>query len=258
MGKIDFNKIRKDLSETITKHSPEILMGFGIAGMLTTTILAVKATPKALKLIDEKKKELNKEKLSAGETVKAAWKCYIPSVATAAASTACLIGSCKVSNKRNAVLATAYKLAETAHQEYRDKVIETIGEKKEEAIKQKVAQEKVNKDPVGSKEVIITDRGNMLCYDSISGRYFKTDIDKVKRAVNEINRRMTYNMYVSLNEFYVEIGLKTTNIGDDLGWNLDKGLIKIDYSSVLTEHDEPCLVLNYNVTPQYDYYKLVK
>jgi tRNA pseudouridine(38-40) synthase len=90
----------------------------------------------------------------------------------------------------------------------------------------------------------------------VKGRDF--DIDKVKRAVNEINRRMTLNMYVSLNEFYSEIGLKTTEIGDDLGWNLDHGLIKINYSSALTEYDEPCLVLNYNVSPQYDYYKLVK
>ena len=258
MGKIDFNKFSKDFSETVSKHAPEILMGFGIAGMVTTTILAVKATPKALRLIEEKKQELETDKLTVGETIKATWKCYIPSVATAAVSTTCLIASCKVNNKRNAVLATAYKLAETAHKEYRDKVIETIGEKKEEAIKEKVAQEKINKDPVSSKEIIITDRGNMLCYDSISGRYFKTDIDKVKRAVNEINRRMTYNMYVSLNEFYSEIGLKTTKIGDDLGWNLDHGLIKIDYSSALTEFDEPCLVLNYSVTPQYDYYKLVK
>lgn len=258
MGKIDFNKMYKDFSATVAKHSPEILIGFGIAGMLTTTVLAVKATPKAVKIIEDKKHELKKDKLTVGETVKATWKCYIPSVATAAVSTACLICSCKVSNKRNAVLATAYKIAETTHKEYRDKVIETIGEKKEAIVKDKVAQEKINKDPVSSKEVIITDRGNMLCYDSISGRYFRTDIDKVKRAVNEINRRMTFNMYVSLNEFYSEIGLKTTEIGDDLGWNLDRGLIKIDYSSALTEHDEPCLVLNYSVAPQYNYYKLVK
>ena len=258
MGKINFSEIVKDFSETVSKHAPEIFVGFGIAGMLTTTVLAVKATPKALKLIEEKKHELNKDKLTVGETVKTTWKCYLPAATTAVVSTTCLIGSCKVSNKRNAALATAYKIVEATHKEYRDKVIETIGEKKEEAIKEKVAQEKIKKDPVGSKEVIITDRGNMLCYDSISGRYFKTDIDKIKRAVNEINRRMTYDMYISLNEFYSEIGLKTTDIGDDLGWNLDQGLIKIDYTSALTEYDEPCLVLNYSVTPKYDYYKLVK
>ena len=258
MGKIDFAKLSKNFSESVYKHTPEILMGFGIAGMLTTTVLAVKATPKALKLIEEKKEELQTDKLTVGETIKTTWKCYAAPLAIATVSTTCLIGSCKVNNKRNAVLATAYKLAETAHKEYRDKVIETIGEKKEQAIEAKVAQEKIKKDPVGSKEVIITDRGNMLCYDSISGRYFKTDIDKVKRGVNEINRRMTYNMYVSLNEFYSEIGLKSTEIGDDLGWNLDQGLIKINYSSALTEHDEPCLVLNYNVAPKYNYYKLVR
>ena len=258
MGKMDLKKITKDFSYTVSKHTPEILMGFGIAGMLTTTVLAVKATPKALKLIDEKKHELKKDKLTVGETIKVAWKCYIPSVTTAAVSTACLIGSCKVSNKRNAVLATAYKIAETTHKEYRDKVIETIGEKKEEAIKEKIAQEQVEKNPVGKKEIIITDRGNMLCYDSLSARYFKTDIERVKRAVNELNRRMVYDMYVSLNDFYMAIGLKTTKIGDDLGWNLDDGLIDLDYTSALTDYDEPCLVINYLVQPKYDYSKLVK
>lgn len=258
MGKLNFSEIAKDFSETVSKHAPEIFMGFGIAGMLTTTVLAVKATPKALKLIEEKKQELNKDKLTVGETVKAAWKCYIPAVATAAASTTCLIASSKVSNKRNAVLATAYKIAETTHKEYRDKVIETIGEKKEEAIKEKIAQEKVEKNPVGTKEIIITDRGNMLCYDSLSDRYFKTDIDRIKRVVNDLNRRMVYDMYVSLNDFYNAIGLKTTKIGDELGWNLDDGLIDLNCTSALTEYDEPCLVINYLVTPKYNYSKLVK
>lgn len=258
MGKIDLKKVSKDLGDYITKHSPEILISFGIAGMISATVLAVTATPKALKSIETKKKELNKDKLTAGETFKAAWKYYIPSVAATTVSTACLIGSCKVSNKRNAVLATAYKIAENAHKEYREKVIETIGEKKEAAVRAKVAEEKVKQNPVGSKEIIITDRGNMLCYDSLSDRYFKTDIDRVKRIVNELNRRMVYNMYVSLNEFYSEIGLKPTKIGDDLGWNLDHGLIELDCTSALTEYDEPCLVLNYLVKPQYDYSKLVK
>lgn len=258
MKKSKFGEIFNSVSESLSKHAPELLIGFGVAGMLTTTVLAVKATPKAMKLIEEKKAELKKDKLTAAETVKATWKCYIPAASTAVASTACLIGSCKVSNKRNAVLATAYKIAETTHKEYRDKVIETIGEKKEQDIKEKIAQDRVNKNPVGTKEIIITDRGNMLCYDSLSDRYFKTDIDRIKRVVNELNRRMVYDMYISLNDFYNEVGLKTTKIGDDLGWNLDNGLIELDCTSALTEYDEPCLVLNYLVKPQYNYAKLVK
>ena len=78
---------------------------------------------------------------------------------------------------------------------------------------------------------IITDKGNTLCFDSLSGRYFKSDIDKIKRAVNNLNRELTYDMYVSLNDFYDELDLDHTKIGDELGWNLDDGLIDVYFGS---------------------------
>lgn len=248
--------ITKNIQTSVEKHSPEILMGLGIAGMLTTTILAVKATPKAIKLIEEKKKEENVEKLTAIETVKVTWKCYIPAAVLAAASTGCLIGSSSINLKRNAVLATAYKIAETARNEYREKVIETIGEKKEEAIKDKIAKEKLEKDPVKDRQVLITDKGNTLCYDVLSGRYFRINIDKLRKAENELNRRMLNENYISLNDFYEEIGLEPTRLGDDLGWRVDRGYINLDFRSQLTPDDEPCLVIDYGVEPKYDYYKL--
>lgn len=48
----------RNMQTAVKKHSPEILTGIGIAGMITTTVLAVRATPKALILIEEKKDEL--------------------------------------------------------------------------------------------------------------------------------------------------------------------------------------------------------
>ena len=116
-------QVTKNVKLTLHRHTPEILVGFGIAGMLTTTVLAVKATPKALRLIEEKKKEEGVDKLTPVETVKVAWKCYIPAAAVATVSTGCLIGASSISGRRNAVLATAYKLAETAHKEYKEKVL---------------------------------------------------------------------------------------------------------------------------------------
>ncbi len=252
---MSFEEITKNMKDSVEKHAPEILLGFGIAGMLTTTILAVKATPKAIKLIDEKKEEEGVDKLTAIETVKVAWKCYIPAAVLAAASTGCLIGSTSINLKRNAVLATAYKIAETAHKEYREKVIETIGEKKDEAIKDKVAKDKLDKDPVKNNQVIFTDKGNTLCYDVLSGRYFRINIEKIKKAENELNRRMLIENYISVNDFYDEIGLKHTKLGDELGWRIDRGYIDFSFSSQLTEDDEPCLVIDYGVEPKYDYYK---
>ena len=95
----------------IKKHSPEILTGIGVTGMITSTMLAVKATPKALILIEDAKDVKNNE-LTTLETIKVAWKPYIPAVVTGIASTACIIGASTVNYKRNAALATAYAISE--------------------------------------------------------------------------------------------------------------------------------------------------
>jgi len=253
MGKLNLSNIVKNVRTVISKRSPEILTGIGIAGMITTTVMAVRATPKALALIEDKKIENDTEKLTPVETIKAAWTCYIPAAITGCLSIFCLVGANSVNARRNAALATAYTLSESALKEYQEKVIETIGKKKEQTVRDAIAKDKIDRDPVSSKEVIITEKGNTLCYDSISGRYFKSDIDKLKKVENELNRRMRDEMYISLNEFYYEIGLNPTSIGDDLGWNIDRGYIELNFSSQLSDDGNPCLVIDYQVTPRYDY-----
>ena len=255
MGKTNLATIAKDIRKFASKRSPEILTGIGIAGMITTTILAVRATPKALELIEEQKEEESVDKLSSLEVVKVAWKPYIPAMVTCVASTACLIGASSVNTKRNAALATAYKLSETALSEYRDKVVETIGEKKERIVRDKVAEERVKKNPVSKNEVIITGNGKTLCFDPISGRYFMCSIETIKKAENTLNKQMLHDIsgYVSLNEFYDELGLDHTSVGNDLGWNTNQ-LIDIDFSSQLNDNGEPSVVLDYLVAPKCDYY----
>ena len=240
-----------------TNHSPEILTTVGIIGMFGTAIIAVIETPKALKLLEAKKEELDCEKIPPIEAVKATWKCYIPAAATGLASTACLIKGSSISLRRNAALVTAYNLSKTALDEYKEKVIETVGEKKEQVIADQVAKAKLEKDPVQKHEVIITERGNTLCYDGMFGRYFRSDMDAIKRAINNINYAiMSGDMYASLNDFYSEIGLKSVDIGDDLGWNIDDRGLDVTFSSQLAEDGTPCLVLVYNIAPKYGYNKL--
>ena len=245
------------LKTAIKKHSPEILTGIGIAGMITTTVMAVRATPKALILIEERKEEIGAEKLEAMDMVKTTWACYIPAAITGTLSVACLIGASSVNARRNAALATAYTLSESALKDYQGKVIEMFGEKKNEAVKDAVAKDKVEKNPVVTREVIITEKGNTLCYDAISGRYFKSDIEKIKKAECELNRQMLDDMYVSLNDFYYEIGLDSVKLGDELGLNVDSGYIDLSFSSQLASDGTPCLVIDYSVAPRYDYRNLL-
>ena len=264
--KPNVSKMLSTIRTNVSKHSPEILTGLGIAGMVTTTILAVKATPKALQLIEEaeyektmqmEKRPTHMEKLTPIETVKAAWKPYIPAAITGTLSIACLVGASSVNFRRNAALATAYKLSETALSEYKEKVVEVVGENKEKIIRDKVAEQKVADNPVSKNTVIVTEKGNTLCYDAFAGRYFRSDIDRIKSAVNIINRRMTYDQYVSLNEFYDELDLDHTQMGDQLGWSLDRGLVDVDFSSQIADDGTPCIVINYQVAPQRDFSKFL-
>lgn len=255
MSKLDIASFFNSAKAVLTKHSPEILTGLGIAGMITTTVLAVRATPKALELIEESKREKKVEKLNAIDTVKATWKCYVPAVITGTVSTACLIGATSISTGRNAALMTAYKLSENALAEYREQVVDTIGEKKEKTIRDKVNQERLDKNPVSANEIVLTGLGNTLCYDYQSARYFHSDIHILKRAVNVLNRQLVTSpfSYVSLNEFYEEIGLEPNQLGSQMGWNVNDGEIELELSASLTDKQEPCMVVDFNKDPKYNF-----
>lgn len=264
MNKLDMSKLFKSIKTAAIKHSPELLTGIGIAGMVTTTVLAVKATPEALRLIDDRRVELeieSTEDLPAKETVKATWKCYVPAAVTGMVSVACLIGANSVNSKRNAALAAAYNLSTTAFAEYKEQVVNTIGEKKERIVRDKVAEERVKKEPVNNSAIIMTNNGNTRCFDTITKRRFTSDIEKIKRIVNELNARMIDGEdYISLNDFYYELGLDGVGIGDDLGWSLRdgrKGLIKLDFSAQLDDDGTPCIVIDYTVAPTRGYDRYV-
>ena len=256
MNFLPIASLARGIQTTMVRHSPEILTGIGIAGMIGSTVMAIKATPKAARLLEEAERE-KAEPLTKAEVVKATWKCYIPTIVATVTSAACLIGSNSVSARRNAALATAYNLSQTALSEYKDKVIETFGEKKEEIVREAIAKDKVEKNPVSNHEVIVTGKETSLCLDGVFGRYFLSDVDTIKRAINWVNREITTSMYVSLNEFYHQLGLKSIGIGDELGWNLDDGEIDFYTSTQMAEDGRPCIVIEYNAAPKYNFNKFI-
>lgn len=260
----------KKIQKVLAKRSPEILTGIGIAGMITTTVLAVKATPKALQLIDEAEHKksvawdkenpdydngMDKIKLTKTESVKAAWKPYIPAAVTGVCSVACVIGANSVHLRRNAALATAYQLSTTAFNEYKEKVVETIGEKKEKVVRQNIAKDKIEKDPVSKTEVFVTGNGTSLFYDPLSGRYFESDINKVEKAVNNLNWSMNNGNepYISLTQLYDELGLSHTGVSDNIGWKVEDGNIELAVSAQVADDGRPCLVMDFLRAPEYGY-----
>lgn len=246
--------IFKSVKKTTSKNAPEILIGFGIAGLFISGITAVKATPKVLRLIEEAEKEKN-DKLTKKEIVKVTYKQYIPAIVQFLVSSSLIIYANTVKNKRTAAVATAYKLAEGAYNEYKDKVIETFGEEKHKEIKEKLAKDKAEK--TGTNSVIVIGDSETLCYDPVTGKEFVSDIETIKKACNEISYKMLSEDYASLNDFYDELGLDNIALGDDLGWNIGRdGLLDISFSSQLNSRGKPVLVLDYLIQPRYEYDKL--
>ena len=256
MNKVNTKDLLANAKTGLRKNAPVILTGVGILGFVGTTIMAIKATPKALVLIEERKKETKQDKLPPIEVVKTTWRCYVPTAVTGFASVGCILKANSINTRRNAALVTAYNLSKTALAEYKDKVVETLGEKKEKAIRESISQDKLDKNPVQNNEIIVTDKGSTRCYDGVFGRYFYSDIELINRAINKINRDIVSYNYASLNDFYHELGLEPVDIGDDLGWNIDDGQIDVEYDAKLASDGKPTLVMRYTVAPRREYYSM--
>lgn len=256
-------KFLKTIQKGIVKHSPELLTAIGIGGMVTTTVLAVKATPKALKKIEDEKDKQDVDKLKPVDVVKVTWKDYAPAVVTGVASTACLIGAQSINLRRNAALVTAYQISTTALNEYKEATAEVVGEETVKEIRDKVVEEKKergnkNVDSTASLSSYSLDE-DVLIRESISGQYFWSTEEKIKEIKNDLNGRMIdgREYSISLNELLIELGLKRHILGDNIGWNVDRR-IDLYCDDSHTDNKKPCFEIAYLTPPEYgyrDYYR---
>ena len=232
------------------KNSPAILTGLGITGFVVSVTLTVYTTPKAIKSVEDKKKELKKDKLTISETIGATWKYYLPTAIGIATSAACILGANSVSTRRNAALAAAYSLSETAMAEYQDKVREFVGERKESDVRADIARDRMAVDPPNPSEVIITGKGETWFRESITHRYFKSDIEKVRKVENDLNREMLNSNTISVNDVLYALGLPSDHkVLGDLGWDIDKHPIEFIFIPVMTEEVGVCIELDYRFAP---------
>jgi hypothetical protein len=250
---MSFADLVKRASKLATDNSPAILTAIGVTGVVTTAYLTGKATFKAAEILNN---DVRGELLEPREKVELVWKLYIPAAGTAVTTIACIILADRIGTRRAAAVAAAYTLSEKAFEEYKKKVVEKIGEKKEQEVRDEIAQDRVNERPVSSSQVIITGEGDVLCFDRFTGRYFESSIDKLRKAENETNHQVLNDFYASLSDFYHRVGLPATSMSDDVGWNSDK-LLMLDISATLSENDRPCIAVGFSVAPVRGYNRLL-
>lgn len=247
-----------ELSVKMHERSPEILTGLGIAGMAIAIPFTVTGTIKAYKLVQNEKKRRKVTALTKKEIVKLTWKCYVPTAVSATTGAICVIGATSISSRRNAALATAYSLSENALKTYQKKVIETIGEKKEEKIRDEIAKDELKQHPVETSGVYVTRKGTTLFYDAIRNddfSYYRGDIETHRKIKDKLNNRMYGGeMFISLNEYYSEIGLPPDPRFRDLGWCADNGPIDLKFSVQFADDGiTPCVVVTTKPEPRHGY-----
>ena len=221
----------KSLGKSMDKHSPEILMGCGLVGFVTTVILVAKEAPIAKERLDdlhlylgESDEEISKARVIF-EEFKTVAPVYAPAVVSGAMSCGCILGSYYISSKRTAALATAYELCQSTLVDYQNKVREKLGEKKEKEIQHEIFEDDVKKNPPPDNyrnELAYTD--GLTVFKDCYGRYFRSNMDIVRRAENTITKRLQTEMEVSLNEFYWELDIGPTECGDDIFFTADNGI----------------------------------
>ena len=243
-SKIANSKIAKNLK----KHTPEILVATGLCACVTSVVLGIKATPKALLDIEREKMNQKVEKLTMKETVKIAWKHYIPCMATIGVGVGAVIGAQRINAGKIAAMTAAIATSETAFTEYKAKAKEMLGKKKEKEIVEAVAQERVTKNPPTPSNVIVS-KGGTTVYDSMSDRYWGMEVSDIKKAENNINALLLKYGNASLNDLYDEFDMPHTTAGDILEWSMDQGFMEIELNAVLIEGDKPCISLSYTPCP---------
>lgn len=256
---IDFFKSAK---KQILEKSPEILLGVAIFGSISSVVMAVKATPQAEQLIVEELEKISEEKdcdisdinLTYKDYIRICWKVYIITGIMLSISIVAMILSNYIKSKRAGALATAFAITQESLRTYQNKVIEEVGKKKEEKIRDKIAKDKMNN--AKDSTIILTGNGGHLFYDAFSGRYFRTTIEDVKRAQNETNNMINNDIYASVNDFYSFLGMKGVKSGDLLGWS--GGMIDINFSAQISDVDhneEPCIVIDFSNFEPFENYR---
>lgn len=258
---MDLTPLFKRAGKIAADNSPAILTAIGVTGTLATAYLAAKGAFKSVDVLKDgetdKKKNLGEGfdeeidgALTTQEKFDLTWKLYSPAAVSAALTVTAIICAARINDRRTAAVASAYSVVEKSYAEYRAKAVEKAGKKREQDIRDSIAQDRVDSSPVSKSVLIVTKKGNTLCYDSWTDRYFRSDMETIRKAVNDFNAQVINDTYASLSDFYHLVDLPSTKESDYIGWSTDKLLqIEDPASAVVSEDGEPAIVLDFRTKP---------
>lgn len=236
----------KTAQKFVIDNSPGILTGFGVAGAITSAVLTGRAAFRVGLDVADQAEKTSDPIPDTKESIKLYWKEFVPPAVVLAGTVVCIVGATTVSSRRTAAMTAAFKLSEELADGYKKKVAETIGAQKHEKMQAELASDRMEK--LGGYENFIIVGSEVLFFDSLSGRFFTSEVEKVNKAVNEINAQVNRYYCASLSEFYYKIGLDSTEFSDSVGWNTDE-LLEVSFTATLLSNNKPAIQISYNKNP---------
>ena len=235
------------------RNSSTILTCVGSIGVAATAVLAVKATPKAIRLLELAEEEKGEE-LTTLETVKIAGPAYIPAAITGVSTIACIFGANILSKRQQASLMSAYALVENSYKEYKNKLKTLYGDDADKEITKEIVKDKYE-----NYDVSVSDE-KQLFFDYFSMRYFESTMEEVLIGENNFNKNLTLNGYASLNELYDSLGIPRVDYGYELGWSHEArgafygySWIDFEHEKITLEGDLECCIISMSHEPTADF-----
>ena len=236
-------------------HSPEILMAVGTGGFVATVVMAVQATPKAIRKLDRAEEEsyryhgIRRKVFVVAKVAPS----YIPAVVMGAASLGCFFKAHSVHVERQMALAGLYSMASQTLNQYQDKLIERFGEDVHEKVLERVLEDHEPPEEVQQEALTMTTSStddNVLFYDRTTGRYFRCTQALVREAESQVVKQTADEGFCTLNYFYEYLGVEdNTFIGEAIGWDQER--CRLDIVMRPWKDDtgtELCWMIVYNTT----------
>lgn len=251
--------IQDSAKEFVADNATTLLTAGGVVGVVGTGVLAWRGGYKSGRIVESEFQSRSMQGVDADapelpktEKAKLVWLEGVPPILCGSATIAAVIFSHRMSAQKAAALAAAYGISQNRLEEYKAKVEEKFGINKSDKVRTDIQQDRVNENPPPTKDIVIIGSGEVLCYDSWSGRYFKSTVEAVRRAENAVNQEIFNTRDAPLSKFYDELELLPVSMGEELGWNVNHSC-KIHLDAVMSPQQEPCMTIEFANYPIQEY-----
>jgi hypothetical protein len=264
-----FDVIVKKATHLVEDNSTTILTGIGVAGTITTAVLTGRASFKAARMMHKEALTITPYEddrtigndfsglpdLTLSEKIRLVGPQFVPAVGMCTLTVSAIIFANRLSARETAAMAAMYSMSDKTFQEYKEKVQEKLGQNKETALRDEIAQNRVDTNPPDNRNIIITGSGEVLCYDTLTDRYFESTVEKIKQAENAVNLEIVNADSVPLSRFYDHIGLMPTPFTEDVGFNIDNRC-EVQISATMSKDNRPCMAIDFASWPKPNYNKV--